>query len=250
MNTHPSESLPAYVLGALDADEAFKIAEHLRDCSACRDEAEEFRAIVGLLPYCVPAQDPPAHLKRQLFARISAAADTHHIARVTHAQSLARPAGIVFAPRWMSAITALSLLMALVMGGMLFESRLSIARREQEIASFLSSRGTVGHPLTPPRPNGAISAKMYMQKGHNRVVLVVAGLPPPEPGKTYQFWFATEKYQVPSHTFTVGDDGSAELLIDAPTRVDTYVEVMVTVEQDGGSQQPSGNVILAAKLSG
>lgn len=42
-------ALGAYVLGALDADEAAEVEEHIRDCDECRAEHEELRDMPRLL---------------------------------------------------------------------------------------------------------------------------------------------------------------------------------------------------------
>jgi hypothetical protein len=90
--------------------------------------------------------------------------------------------------------------------------------------------------------------KMFMQPGHNHAVLFVSGLKQPAAGTIYQFWFATGNQQVPSDTFTVGPDGAAVVPIDAPAAVDGYSQIMVTVEPESGSRQPSDEVVLEARL--
>ena len=91
--------------------------------------------------------------------------------------------------------------------------------------------------------------KMFMRPGSKEALLVVHGLQQPEPGKTYQFWFATADKQVPAATFTVGPEGVATVVLSAPQPVNTYAQVMVTVEPAGGSKTPSDEVVLQATLS-
>ena len=73
MNEHPREDdIPAFELGALDAEEARQISEHMSICPVCRATAERFRVVVSLLPYAAPPRDPPQRVKRRLLARIAA----------------------------------------------------------------------------------------------------------------------------------------------------------------------------------
>ncbi|NOK61163.1 MAG: Transmembrane transcriptional regulator (anti-sigma factor RsiW) [Chloroflexi bacterium AL-W] len=75
MDEHIRELLPAFVLGALDADEVFLVEQHLRTSKEVRAEVAELRTVAGLLSYAPEQQQLPAHVKRQLFARIGATAE-------------------------------------------------------------------------------------------------------------------------------------------------------------------------------
>lgn len=72
---HPLDSIPAYVLGALVAEEALHVRQHVSACATCRAEAAAFQAVVALLPYAAGAQHPPARVRRRLMARVAAARD-------------------------------------------------------------------------------------------------------------------------------------------------------------------------------
>jgi anti-sigma-K factor RskA len=259
MNEHPHDALPAFALGALDADEASQLISHVAACPACRDDVEAWGLVVAMLPYAVPLSDPPAHVKRRLLTMVEAAAQPG-------AAELSR-GRLGRAQRWMGAAAAASLALALIFGLLFMEARryagtltAQIGQRDQQIsqmrgqlvrerqeAVFISADNTVGQPLA--RGQGGAWGKMYMQPGSNHAVLVVYGLKQPEPGKVYQFWFATERNQVPSTTFTVGPEGMATVTLEAPARVDAYAQVMVTLEQAPGSQTPSDEIVLQGRLS-
>jgi hypothetical protein len=110
MNEHPHDLLPAFALGALDAGEASQIMQHVAACDACRADVESLGAVVGLLPYSVAPQAPPAAVKRRLLAMIDASSEAR-LAEPPAARG--RPAG---PGRWMSAAAACSLTLALVLG--------------------------------------------------------------------------------------------------------------------------------------
>src|SRR5689334_3498630 len=100
MNAHPTDSIPAYVLGALDPEETLQVSMHVAACPECRAEAESFRAAIEVLPHAAPQPAPPAHVKQQLFARVAAS------------QAAGRP---ITRPRarWPMALSAGSLMLAL-----------------------------------------------------------------------------------------------------------------------------------------
>lgn len=247
MNDHPHDSLPAFVLGALDADEAIQVTEHISICSTCRDAAEEFRAAVAMLPYATQPHDPPPHVKHELFARITADAGPPPAGAVLpHPAGMARemPAGWA---RLIGVVTALSLALSLTLILITLDTR---GRLEQQgrIVTFILSPATVNHTLIATARAPSAGGKMYMQPGHNRVMLVVAGLRPPGQGKIYRSWFESPGGQVPGGTFTVDQDGEAELFVDMPGPVDSYRRVVVTVEDAGDGQAPSDEVVLWASF--
>ena len=258
MNAHPIDSIPAFVLGALDPDEALRVGLHLTACQECRAEAETFRASVDALPYAAPEHAPPAHVKAQLFARIGAA---------QLARPLAKPAARAPWSRALAGAAVLALVLALVLGvqlaaanrrvaelaGQLVASERAAAQlraqlaEEQQAAVFIAAPQTVARRLDSP--DRRASAAMYMQPDNPRAVLVVQGLPPAQAGTVYQFWLARPGVQVPANTFHVDQQGNAMLTIDAPAPVNQYDEVMVTVERDGGSNSPSDQVVLSGSLT-
>jgi anti-sigma-K factor RskA len=299
-NDHPQDSLPAFVLGTLDIDEALLVNAHVLQCSACRAEVESFQEVLSALPYMAAPREPPAHVKQQLLARIAATAPSSRPAS---------PARQPAAPRWMQAVTGGALALSLAFGVMLYdtnsrlvalgsvlaESQQSIAemsgrftqnqqvlarlndQRTQDQKSFAQMRdqytqaqATLAHlqeqraqdqqvtmfiaaPETVHRIlDGAdrrARATMYMQPDNRQVVLVVEGMPRLEPGKTYQFWLAKPGVQVPSARFDVTDAGLAVVPLMAPTPVNQYDQVMVTIEQAAGATVPSDQVVLSGSLS-
>jgi anti-sigma-K factor RskA len=274
MSEHPTESLPAFVLGVLDAGEAIRIADHVRDCPDCRKEISSLLETVALLPYAAEPYQPPERVKRRLMARIMV---EQQVASGSVPPFRMRRAQGVWV--WPASLLALALVAALSFALLDTRARLNsataelrqsqaalvatqteVAVQQQTIAqlneekrvalAFIAAPETVGQTLVSQPGGNGPEGKMYMQPGHNRVVLVVHGLRPPPSGKTYQFWFATPEHQVPAETFTVGPDGVAEVVIDAPAPADSFSQVMVTVENAGGSTTPSKEVVLAATLGG
>jgi hypothetical protein len=303
------ELIPAFVLGALDGDEAARVATHVAECPHCRAEAESFRDIVGLLPYAAGSIDPPPHVKRQLLARIAAASESP----VTHSAHQPQRTTIraSFPGRWF--VPALALMLALIvgLGSATFEARgraeqlavelaanrqmlrsmeaqivevrqnaqkveaqlittqrelnetrtqLVASQRElQELqasggedeqrVAFIAAPQTVSQLLgTTERAPEEASARMFMQPGHNRLVLLIYGLRSAEPGKVYRLWLAKGSQLIAIGAVTVGSDGVAEFVVDAPEPMDAYDQVMITLDEIDTAAQPSEEVIFEANL--
>jgi hypothetical protein len=86
-----------------------------------------------------------------------------------------------------------------------------------------------------------------MRPGHNQATLVVHNLPEPPAGKAYQVWVAREGLQQPLTTF-VPTKSTWAVVISPPEPMDRYKWIMVTVENEGGAQQPSKETVLAGNL--
>ena len=54
------ESLPAFALGALDADERQVVASHVETCAACQAELIELERVVSGIGLDAPPVSPPA----------------------------------------------------------------------------------------------------------------------------------------------------------------------------------------------
>jgi anti-sigma-K factor RskA len=78
-------------------------------------------------------------------------------------------------------------------------------------------------------------------------VLVVTGLPPLEPGKTYQVWLITNA-PVSAGLLTVGENGQGVLIITSKESIGSFKSLGISVEPQGGSPQPTGDIVVLSDL--
>lgn len=267
MDQHPHDLLPGFALGALDPAETLLVVTHIRDCPGCRDEVETFRATVSMLPYTAATRAPPPHVKQQLFARINAMQPA--AAAVPHATTAPR-ASVDRPPwaRWAGALLAVTLVLLLALGaftmntkrqlaatqrqlaniqGQLQQSRQVATANEPQLIAFMSEPATVSHPLQASTAN--VKGRMYMQPGRTGAVIMARGLRPAAVGQTYRCWLATADRQIPVCSFTQTSDGSIEVLFEAPAPIDSYQQVMLTLEPANSARPNPNNVVLQAPIS-
>ena len=82
-----------------------------------------------------------------------------------------------------------------------------------------------------------------------RARLIARGLPAPPDGRVYQVWLKRDGH-APEPTaalFKPSRDGTATASV--PGSMDGVEQVMVTDEPDGGSPQPTGELLAVADLS-
>ncbi len=313
---HPIESIPAYLLGALDYVESSTIQAHIAVCPSCRAEADSFSRTLHWLPYASAPMSPPARVKRQLMARISASQQQRDPAPLiaSAATSAARRGA---ASRW---IAAAAIACAMGVGGLAIEARqradalgaqiaqrdarikdvegrlastsgaleekqrtsqqeldalrsqviTSEAERQQRdtkiaalsaqivaldretthndlVLAFVAAPQTVSKPIGATPLGSGSSAQIYMQPGHNDVIVLMAGLPPAAPGSVYQLWVADSGGAIPLGDLVISGGGITEIIGKAPKPMDNYAAVMVTVETIGSST-PSDRVVFQDNL--
>jgi len=100
------------------------------------------------------------------------------------------------------------------------------------------------------RPTSAASqavAVYYWSRASRRGFLVGNNLPPLQQGQVYQAWLVTDSRTPSAGTFE-GWNGTAQLPMDLSTLDQPPKAIAVSIEQTGGSQQPSGPLILWGDL--
>jgi anti-sigma-K factor RskA len=91
----------------------------------------------------------------------------------------------------------------------------------------------------------AARGRAFVEPVGQRIVLLVYGLPPPPPGRTYQLWAIEGGKPASAGTFATSDAGSARLAIATAERLGDALFLAVTLEPAGGAPQPTGPIVMA-----
>jgi anti-sigma-K factor RskA len=75
-------------------------------------------------------------------------------------------------------------------------------------------------------------------------VVLISGLPPLEPGKTYQVWLIGNA-PVSAGLLTVNENGQSVLIITSEEAIGSFNAVGISIEPEGGSPQPTDVVVLS-----
>ena len=105
---HPHDELAVYALGALPADEAAALEDHLLDCQSCQERLRWLTPAVDEIPASVPQQAAPPALRERLMAVVDAEADVPRSAPVESGSVASSPRR-----RWLPSLEGLSLRPAL-----------------------------------------------------------------------------------------------------------------------------------------
>jgi anti-sigma-K factor RskA len=242
---HPvAENLAAYALNALSPEDQRLVATHLETCDACQTLLKEYGAVLGVLPYALPAVSPPPAAKSRLLA--AARREKRAAPVVAPADTLPRPSwwhalvAILRPVRWGLMVGALVLL--LLWNLTLQQSLLQMqGSRIQELVALPTGEVI---PLLGTGTPGAM-ARLYLEEDAQAGVLAIRGLPPLPTDRTYQLWFAQPDN--PTRTggaFLVNAQGEALVEITVPYPLGVITAIAVTEEPAPRSESPTGAHLL------
>ena len=230
-------AVAAWVLGALDPEEAEEVRVHVEGCASCREVAARLRRVVGALPLAAEEVTPPARLRDRV---LTAAAASRGVTSPVQVRVPRRPVAAPFRPAPRMPIYALAAVavVALLIGVLIGQVTLRTPPQTQ-VARFTLS----GHQDM----SGAQAMVIDLRSGG--VALVdFRGLPAPGSGRVYELWLVPAKGDpVPVGVFVPDTNGAKVVLVNHS--LDGYSVMAVTNEAgpDGTTaptQQPQlyGNI--------
>lgn len=117
----------------------------------------------------------------------------------------------------------------------------------------LSAAEQVGAVLASPDARVAVveespmgAARFVYSDRLDRGVFAGSDMPPVAGDEAYQLWIIDADGPSPAEVFRPGGDGSAVVIVEGPLA--PGVVLGLTVEPEGGSEQPTGEVLLAQEL--
>jgi len=242
------ENLPAYALGALDADEIRALETHLKGCQDCQAELADYQSVTAGLLESVPPQTPPPDLRRKLAAQLPS----------QRAQTPTLFAN--FFTRFSLGEAAVALVVVVLLGLNIFSSVQIRDLRQQQAAltDRLSNEqvaiAMLAYPETQALTISAdvqnLTGSMLVDEEKNTAVLVLWNLPELESGKTYQVWLIDADGNRISGGLFVPDtkDGYTTATIWSPVPIGEFDGLGVTVEPEGGSAGPTGPRVFVVDL--
>jgi anti-sigma factor RsiW len=214
------EDVAAYVLGALEPDEAEAFRAHIADCAACREEVAELEQVTAALPPAGAMYAVPKDLKRRVMHDVRANPKQPTERRAELAGPLLRGPLLV----WSGALAAV--LVAVI------------------VAVALTSGGS---SATKVIQASAGNAELRITGGHGD--LVVHRLPQLSAGRIYEMWVQRGgAAPAPTGTlFAVRSNGTAS--VGVPGSLNGVSAVLVTDEPAGGTLAPTSAPVIVARLS-
>jgi hypothetical protein len=272
------EDLALYAMELLSEAESRPIDAHLEECAGCSDNVALIRGDLAALAMTTDMQSPPAAARQRLMTQVSREKKIIPIDRAVHPEAgsplvtrmlLNEPdlPTRTSSPRilpwvsWVGWAVAAGLTVSVVdLYRERDDLRFEVARQAGEVSSLSSDaekgktliraltdqdalRVTLTQTPTKAAPQGR--ASYLPDKGS--LIFTASNLEPLKPYKTYELWLipANGSEPVPAGTFRPDARGNASLIMPEIPKGIIAKAFGVTIEDEGGSQQPTLPIILS-----
>lgn len=232
------ENIPAYALGALDADEAAALEAHLQTCASCQTELTEYHALSQSLLTAVPPKQPPSALRQRLQSRLPAA------------QRASRPQWWDFSFNRLVVGLAVLALLALNLASLMQVRQLQAqqARLLNQMADAQAALALLASPTlrVVAVEGNHVSGTLLLDRQNNQAVLIARNLPPLDENRVYQIWLIEpDQERVSAGLFRPEGSDTYTIKVLAPSQPLTdFMGIGVTIEPAGGSDAPTGERVL------
>jgi anti-sigma-K factor RskA len=262
MDPHIEELLPFYVLDALTEEEKELVESYLAKHPEARAQVQELQSDASAMPYSVLPVEPPRHVKEALMSRI--AADVQARERSTApAESQSSRRGLrfedIFRVLSLGAATA-AILWAFVLNAQVERLQNEISALSEQVTAQSQSIDQIITNLPPANQSDVITVSLKgteVQPGaqgqliadpnEQSAVLVISGLPPLEPGRTYQVWLIGDA-PISAGFLTVDANGQSVLIVTSEETIGSFNSLGISIEPEGGSEQPTGEIVVLSEL--
>ena len=253
---------PAYVLGALDADERRTFESHLAQCDTCVSEVRSLRRVTDGLAQSAPQVTPPAALRARVLNAVGVQDTRAHDPSV-------RPTGVM--TNWLAYAACVAIATGAALYAMNLRSRIEnlearldaaqerlsaadqavigsrqVAFEMQSAMAVMAAADLLRVDLqgAPAAPQAAGRALWSRQSG---MVFAANNLPPLPAGRTYQVWLVAGGLPVSAGLVEPDENGRSVAIFRTPVDVTGPVTVAVTIEPAGGVPAPTGAFYLTGK---
>ena len=263
MDSRIEELLPFYVLDALTQEEKELVEAYLTEHPEARIQVQELQSGASALPYAVSPVEPPRQVKEALMRRVNADAKKREVssARAAPAEPVQRGWRFdeIFRVLSLGAATV-AILWAFVLNSQVAQLQNEITSLNDQVAAQSESLDNLIQNIPPSNQSEVITVSLESTGEQHRAlgqlianptdrsaVVVISGLPPLEPGKTYQVWLIGDA-PVSAGLLTVDENGQCVLIITSEEAIGSFKALGISIEPEGGSLQPSDEIVVLSEL--
>ena len=260
MDPRVEELLPFYVLDALTPEERELVESYLAQHPEARAQVEELQAGASALPHGIAPVEPPRHVREALMARVNSDAEARAPSDVRAPRQPARRA-----LRFEDIFRVLSLGAAAIAIVWAFALNAQVSRLRSEISTLndrveaqsqsltqlinsLPQQNVVTVALKGTEAQPSAQGQLIADPKDRSAVLVITGLPPLEPGRTYQVGLIDGGAPVSAGLLTVDENGQGVFVVDSDQAIGSFNALGISIEPEGGSPEPTGEIVVLSEL--
>ena len=260
MESKIEELLPFYALGALSDEEMEQVEAYLAEHPELQEQAGDLQSAAEALPFGVKPIEPQQRLKNALMARIA----VDQRSSSSEPSQVVRPSERRWAnlfPTFSFAIATVAVIWVVILNIQLSQLRDDVASLGKALVAQSNSLAQINAklPQTPisaaqtislkgtkvqPQAQGQLIADLKSESA----VLVITGLGQLQAGKTYQVWLIDANGPKSAGFLTVDAHGQGVLIVTSSTEIGSFKSLGISVEPEGGSPQPTGDIVILSDL--
>ena len=245
----------AYVLNALETDEAQAFEAELATSDQLRYEVTELRDTAVLLGLAVAPVAPSAGLKASIMdliestPQVPAEESDHEIAPVKPIREFERPAAARSQARWFQRpaviVTSLAAAAALILGSVVVSTNIrDMSVQNEAIGAYTQITSAEDAQNVVVDVTGGGTATVHWSDELASAAVTVDGVTALPGSKTYEMWFiGTDGTPRPAGTFNTDDSGDQWGVLDGDLQPGDTIGL--TVEPAGGSTTPTTTPVVA-----
>jgi anti-sigma-K factor RskA len=273
------ESVAAYALDALDAEERRTFEAHLATCRQCANDLAELRKVTTGLALAVDPVAPPPDLKSRTLARATAQPQRRpdqpaSAPSVAVIRPAVRPSPLLASFAWLAAAAGIALAVASGIYAWSLRAELAAVQKmaddastqadrlraqlllsRQEAARMSQTMAILGAPdvvrvdLKGQSDLTTASAQVYWSATRGVLFLNAGNLPVLDAGRVFELWAVPPGASPqPAGLFTVDPAGLVTTVAPPPGVFPAADAFAITIEPAGGSPQATTPIILVGKV--
>lgn len=217
---HLRELIPAYVIGATDADETRLIEAGLVDYPELAEELREYQRMNDALAESVPAMMPPP----EMLGNLLAAAREVRPAPAIKVLPRPTPRRVSVSWRWVAA----SLTLFLVLSNAFWLYRASVPTVREIVFQGNPEAELIG-----------LRCRIIVSSSSESAIMIAENFPSLDAGQAYQVWMRRDGGIVSLGVFRVNAQGDGLLSFTADAINQPFDSIGITIEPLDGSPQPT-----------
>jgi hypothetical protein len=249
--THVTDELELFALDALPAADRARVAAHLLDCPACREQARLLDEVALALPGTLPQPDVPARLRARILASAGAEIAAPTARRGTAWASWLSPGRLALAALALAVVALGAVDLAMVR---------SLSTAQSDLAAARADRDRYGDTLVKVSHGGqswymagrdqwaGSGGTLYAPRGPDTAAFVVFhDLRPVSAGAVYTLWLVDpDGHWLRAANFAPTGDVTQAVTLDTP--VQGFAQCALTVEMQREGKR-SGPLVMQSRIS-
>jgi anti-sigma-K factor RskA len=238
------ELIAGYALDDLSPEEAETVERLLNENPDLRGEVNQLQDVLDLLPYGLPQQEPPAHLRAAI---LDAAQMGDRPARPRPASPQNRARRRI----WLEMGGAVAAFLAIALGLDNYRLRQDLENADAVIQALRQPETEV-YALEGTGETTAASGRLVVNPNQDQILVTVQNLPEPPAGQAYRLWGLTPGSTDPIYYGQFGTTAQGETLAQLSIPRDAIptedIQLLITLESATAPPVPEGPLVMQSSL--